>query len=449
MIGTLRVWLVGLEEGLFLRSPKMGPPWGPIIRVLRFPVALVRDWLGGEINVRAMSLAYTTLLSVVPVIAFSFAVLKLFGASANLDGILLEFLSPLGMDSAEELTTNLMQFVGNMRGDLLGTIGLASLAYTVFATIRKVEASFQFIWRVEQQRSLWRRCTEYVLAMIAGPILVAAGVAIVTSARNNPFERWADGILPLDRMLSVLHHLLPYAIVTLAFTAMYLLVPNTHVRLRAAITGGLGAGIAWALAGKLFTGVILFSSHLLTVYTGFAVVLTSLIWIYISWLILLLGAQLAFYVQHPQYLRHGQSSVELSSAAREQAALSVMVLVGRDAPTGKSAWNAERLALELDIPCGVLLPVIACLQENALLAAVGADCYSLVRSPEQTSLISILEAVRGSQPTGRPIAVQAVAASMVLMGELETAVRQRLGSRTLQDLIAPPPSLAGDGHLVK
>ena len=195
--------------------------------------------------------------------------------------------------------------------------------------------------------------------------------------------------------------------------------------------------------------MILFSSHLLTVYTGFAVVLTSLIWIYISWLILLLGAQLAFYVQHPQYLRHGQSSVELSSAAREQAALSVMVLVGRDAPTGKSAWNAERLALELDIPCGVLLPVIACLQENALLAAVGADCYSLVRSPEQTSLISILEAVRGSQPTGRPIAVQAVAASMVLMGELETAVRQRLGSRTLQDLIAPPPSLAGDGHLVK
>jgi membrane protein len=366
-----------------------------------------------------------------------------------LDGILLEFLSPLGMDSAEELTTNLMQFVGNMRGDLLGTIGLASLAYTVFATIRKVEASFQFIWRVEQQRSLWRRCTEYVLAMIAGPILVAAGVAIVTSARNNPFERWADGILPLDRMLSVLHHLLPYAIVTLAFTAMYLLVPNTHVRLRAAITGGLGAGIAWALAGKLFTGVILFSSHLLTVYTGFAVVLTSLIWIYISWLILLLGAQLAFYVQHPQYLRHGQSSVELSSAAREQAALSVMVLVGRDAPTGKSAWNAERLALELDIPCGVLLPVIACLQQSALLAPAGADCYSLVRSPEQTSLISILEAVRGSQPTGRPIAVQAVAASMVLMGELETAVRQRLGSRTLQDLIAPPPSLAGDGHLVK
>jgi len=449
MIGTWRVWLAGLEEGLFVRSPKMGPPWGPIIRMLRFPVALVRDWLGGEINVRAMSLAYTTLLSIVPVIAFSFAVLKFFGASANLDGVLLEFLSPLGMDSAKELTTNLMQFVGNMRGDLLGTIGLASLAYTVFATIRKVEASFQFIWRVEQQRSLWRRCAEYVLAMIAGPILVAAGVAIVTSARNNPFERWADGILPLDRTLSVLHHLLPYAIVTLAFTAMYLLVPNTHVRLRAAITGGLGAGIAWALAGKLFTGVILYSSHLLTVYTGFAVVLTSLIWIYISWLILLLGAQLAFYVQHPQYLRHGQSSVELSSAAREQAALSVMLLVGREAPTGKSAWSAERLALELDIPCGVLLPVIACLQKGALLAAAGADCYSLARSPEQISLIGILEAVRGSQPTGRPVAVQAVAASMVLIGEIETAVRQRLGSRSLQDLIAQPASLSGDGHLVK
>jgi membrane protein len=449
MIATLRKWLAGLEEGLFLRSPKMAPPWGPIVRVLRFPVALMRDWLGGEINVRAMSLAYTTLLSIVPVIAFSFAVLKFFGASANLDGVLLEFLSPLGRDSANELTTNLMQFVGNMRGDLLGTIGLASLAYTVFATIRKVEASFQFIWRVEQQRSLWRRCVEYVLAMIAGPILVAAGVAVVASARNNPIERWADGILPLDRTLSILHHLLPYAIVTLAFTAMYLLVPNTHVRLRAAISGGLGAGILWALAGKLFTGVILYASHLLTVYTGFAVVLTSLIWIYISWLILLLGAQLAFYVQHPQYLRHGQSSVELSSAAREQAALGVMVMIGRAGPGVRGGWSAERLASQLDIPCGVLLPVLACLQRNGLLAVAGADCYSLTRRPDETSLISILEAVRGSQPVGRPVAVQASAASIALLGEIDAAVRERLGSRTLQDLAEKPPSLAGDGHLVE
>src|SRR6202040_645640 len=100
------------------KSRTMGPPWGPTLRLLRYPVAIVRDWLIGEINVRAMSLAYTTLLSLVPLMVFSFSILKGLGARSELRYILQEFFMPMG-SAATQLTESVMQFVANMRGDVV------------------------------------------------------------------------------------------------------------------------------------------------------------------------------------------------------------------------------------------------------------------------------------------------------------------------------------------
>jgi membrane protein len=137
-------WLERLEDGLFQKSRSMAPPWGPVLRFLRYPAAITRDWLAGEISVRAMSLAYTTLLSLVPLLVFSFSILKGLGARGDLPYLLHEFFRPIG-SAATELTESVMQFVTNMRGDLLGSIGLAFLVYTVITTIQKVEASFNFV----------------------------------------------------------------------------------------------------------------------------------------------------------------------------------------------------------------------------------------------------------------------------------------------------------------
>src|ERR1700691_862736 len=110
-----------LREGLFQRSRSMPPPWGRVLRTLRYPVAIGRDWLAGEISVRAMSLAYTTLLSLVPLLVFGLAILKGIGARIDLHCLLHDFSRPLGA-AATELTESLLQFVSNMRGDVLGSI---------------------------------------------------------------------------------------------------------------------------------------------------------------------------------------------------------------------------------------------------------------------------------------------------------------------------------------
>jgi membrane protein len=432
-------WLERLEDGLFQKSRSMGPPWGAALRQLRYPAALLRDWLGGDISVRAMSLAYTTLLSLVPLMVFSFAILKGLGARGDLRFIVHEFFRPVG-SAATQLTETVMQFVANMRGELLGTIGLAFLVYTVITTIQKVETSFNFVWRVGRRRSFGRRFAEYLSVMILGPILLAVAIGLLGSAEHSPFAQWLHAVAPFAAVMDVLGGIAPYVIVTAVFTFMYSFIPNTHVQFRAALIGGVTAGIMWALVGRVFTAVIVYSSHLVAVYTGFAIVLTTLIWVYLSWLILLIGAQLAFYVQYPQYLRHGHEAIELTDSDREQAGLSIMYLIGRDYAAGKRYWDAGRLAAELDVPSIALAPVLARLERAGLIVATEKELFVPGRDPEGILLADIVHAVRTLQIGRLTIEVRGVAAAAEVMREVEAAVRGRLGTRSLKDMIAAPSS---------
>jgi membrane protein len=412
----------------------MGRPWGPALRLLRYPAAITRDWLAGEINVRAMSLAYTTLLSIVPLMVFSFAILKGLGARGDLHYILREFFKPMG-NTADQLTESVMQFVTNMRGDVLGSLGLAFLVYTVVTTIQKVEASFNFVWRLERPRSFARRMAEYLTVMIVGPVLLAIAVGLLGSAGRSPLAQWLNAITPLAWVVSVLGQFLPYAIITIVFTFMYAFIPNTRVDFKAALLGGVTAGIIWALVGKVFTSVILDSSRMMAVYTGFAIVLTTLIWVYLSWLILLIGAELAFYVQFPQYLRHGQESVELTGCSREQAALSVMYLIGRDYSAGKTLWSMNALAAELDIPSTALAAVMTCLEKGGLILATENEQFVPGRDLAGIPLISVLDAIRTQQSGRLQIRLHSVASAAQVMTVVEAAIRERLAGRSLKDLI--------------
>ncbi len=423
-----------LEDGLFQRSRTMRPPWGPVLRVLRYPVAIVRDWLQGEIPVRAMSLAYTTLLSLVPLLVFSFAILKGIGASADLHYILHQFFRPLGLASTQ-LTESLLEFVANMRGDVLGSLGLAFLAYTVITTIQKVDTSFNFVWRVQHARNFARRFAEYLSVMIAGPILLAVALGLLGSALHSPTARWLDSIAPLAWAVTGIARVLPYVIVSAVFVLMYMFIPNIRVEARAAFIGGVTAGIVWALVGKIFTSILVSSSTLVAIYSGFAIVLSTLIWVYLSWLILLLGATLAFYVQFPQYLPHGHTALALDASAHESIGVSVMYLVARDYLSGAAGWSAARLADTLDVPAAALAPVVTSLEKAKLLVATEKDCFLPGRDPHSIKLSDIVETLRRPQH-GRTILVgRAIPQAQELIAHIQACVHRDLGERSLAEFI--------------
>jgi membrane protein len=171
------------------------------------------------------------------------------------------------------------------------------------------------------------------------------------------------------------------------------------------------------------------------VYTGFAIVLTTLVWVYVSWLILLIGAQLAFYLQFPQYLRHGQEAIELSVRDRELAALSIMYLVGRDFAAGRTHPTARAVAAELDIPSMVMAPILNCLEQAGLLVATEQQQFVPGRDPQTIQLAEIVAAVRALHGGRLPIALRHLKEPAALLTEIESAVRDSLRSRSLKDLL--------------
>jgi membrane protein len=272
--------------------------------------------------------------------------------------------------------------------------------------------------------------------MIIGPVLLTVALDLLTSAEHSLVAQWLDSVPLLAWISNALGQLIPYAIVTIVFTFMYAFTPNTRVEFRPALIGGVTAGIIWALVGKAFAAFIVYSSQMIVVYAGFAIVLTTLIWVYLSWLILLIGAQLAFYVQFPQYLRHGHEPKALTGSAREQIGLSVMYLIGRDYQTGKIHWTAASLAAELDLTSAALAPVLECLEESGLIVTAESERLLPGRAPEGITLVAVIDAVRTSKTGGTILAGREVASAGRVMTEIDAAMRQKLGSRSLKDFIA-------------
>jgi membrane protein len=428
------------ERLLFDRHDLPVAPANWLLDLLRYPYALVRDLVAGELNLRAMSLVYTTLLSLVPLAAFAFAVLKGLGVHRDLEPLIYEFLRPVG-ERAGELTAQFMHFVDNVRGDLLGSVGLAFLLYTVVATIQKLEEAFNFAWHVERPRSVMRRVSEYLSLMVVGPVFIVV-VFSMFSAVSGRSMLWLAKHEPLASIARGLGLFVPYLFVTGVFTFLYSFIPNTRVRFRAALVGGLAAGLLWAASGALFTRVVAASTNMVAIYAGFAIFLATLIWIYLSWLILLIGAQLSFYVQNPRYLRVGQGQVRLTSALRERLAFTVMLLVARKFVAGEPPWRQRDLAEDLEIPGSALASVIRSLERAGLLTLSEDEDLIPARDLESIALTDVLNAVRDERRYETWLLWRARTEPVAdeVANSIEAGMRERIDGLTLRELASRPPA---------
>ncbi|MBT8132828.1 MAG: YihY/virulence factor BrkB family protein, partial [Gammaproteobacteria bacterium] len=319
------------------------------LRWMRFPYALVRDAVRGELTLRAMSLVFTTLLAIVPLIAFSFSVLKAFGIHRQVQPLLYSFLQPLGAEGVE-LTDQIIGFVDNTRGVALGSVGLALLIFSVISMVQKIEEAFNFVWQVQRTRSLGRRFSEYLSVIIIAPVLMATALGLKGTVENTAFAKWLLNLPAISETVIILGFFMPYMLVILTFSFIYGLIPNTTVSLRAALLGGLVGGTTWSLVGAAFASFVGASTRYEAIYSGFAIPLFALIWLYISWLVVLLGARVSYYYQNPEYLRRGHKYIELTNRLRERLALALMYLVGKEFRHERPHWTTNSLAKHLGMP---------------------------------------------------------------------------------------------------
>jgi membrane protein len=432
-----------IEHWLWAGRPTDVPHW---LVVTRYAYAIVRDFMHGDLTLRAMSLVYTTIIAIVPLLAFAFAIMKGLGLHRDLEPLLRGILTPLG-SSSSEITNRVVGFVDNVSGTALAGVSVLVLLYSALSMAQKVEGSFNFVWKVDRPRSIARRFSEYLSVMLIVPLVMSVTIGFfATLASTSAVDRLRE--IGLGWLLAGISTLTPYLLVIATFTFLYVFVPNTKVRFVPALIGGAFAGALWAGGGSLFTSFVAAAGRNVAIYSGFAIVFVALLWLYLSWLILLLGAQLAFYVQNPSDLRLGQRAPTASNSLRERLALTVMLLVGRDFAKPDHGWRIESLAARVRVPRHTLEPIAAALTSAGLLTRTNENRLIPARDLRRIALADILEAVRSSEHHSQHEADQNWTSTVEdIASRVELAIREALGDRTLEDLVdadvasaQPPPA---------
>jgi membrane protein len=370
-------WLGKLREALWGERKALTRFERELRQAGRYLYALLRDLMDGQISMRAMSLIYTTLLSLVPLLALGFSVLKGLGVHNSLQPVLDRFLEPLGPQGAQ-LSQNIITFVENIKVGVLGSVGVLLLMYTVLTMIQKVEDSFNFIWRIEARRRLGQRISEYLSVLLIGPAAIMLALGVTASLLNSQFVAALSQVEPLGLIFYLVGRIIPYAVIVGLFTFLYAFVPNTRVRLRAAFGGGLLAGILWQSASLAFASFVANAPNYNAIYSGFAIVILLLIWLYVGWLILLIGCQLSYYLQYPERLAPTRIAPQMSGRAGETLGLWIVALVGRRFLKGEPPLSRDQLHRDLPAVPEHIDRVVETLLHHGVLAESGADGLQLL-----------------------------------------------------------------------
>ena len=438
-----------LQALIWETPPHARSAWSSLgLRWIRTVIVLGHDLAFGQLTLRAMSLVYTTLLSIVPLLALSFSVLKAFGVHNQVQPMLLNLLTPLG-DQGEVVANQISGFIEHVNVGVLGAVGLALLLYTAISLMQKMEESLNYIWHASTARSLGERFSRYLSVLLVGPLLVFAALGLTGSMMNATVLRQVLSVEVLAQASAALANVTPYALIIAAFTLVYLLLPNTQVHWASALTGGVVGGIVWQTAGWLFATFVASSGQYAAIYSSFAILVLFMIWLYVSWLVLLFGASVAFYVQHPEYLYLSTGEPRLSNRVRERLALSAMTLVAQRFLAGQAAPSQADFTRTLGVPSHVLRVVMEALQAHGLLALTADEppLFLPARDPAQISVLQVLEAIRRAGEAGFfvPDALPVNEPVAQLMEHMQSALQASVGHISLRALAlnesAPPTHL--------
>ena len=234
--------------------------------------------------------------------------------------------------------------------------------------------------------------------------------------------------------------LLPYVLICLAFTFIYILIPNTRVQFRAALVGGVIAGVLWKVTGWGFAAFIASSAKYAAIYSSVAILILLLIWRYLSWLILLVGSQIAYFVQNPKFMTLHRVEFVLSNRLREQLALQIMYLVGYNHMHNRDPWQLDQLIAHLDLPDEPVSRMLNVLVNGKFLLENIEDSgtsYVPMHDVNSIRLVDILSAVRNAGESRFLSIDQLTPLTAVdrLMTEMQASSETLLGDRTLKDLV--------------
>jgi membrane protein len=377
-----KIWLVELDQ---LKGIKL-----LMVRFLRTIIIVVNDFFRDKCVLRASALAFTTLLALVPLAAVGFSLLKAFGVQQEVQNWILKTLTANLEDVAREINNA----IANINATSLPIANLCVLIVTSVLLIGNMEKSFNEIWYIRKGRPILRKFSDYLCVLIFGPLLVAAAITLTTSFKSSAFF---EKIMDVPPFYQFIIYMSPFLSIWIGMIFLYMFMPNTKVRLGPAIIGGIISGTLWVLAKNFY---LLYQTKVLKaniVYGGLVQLPLLLIWLYISWAVTLLGAEITFAIQNLGSYSTERRRKQLSQSFKETLALRMIIAIGRSFYKRGRAWDVARFSSEWRVPYDIIAETVDLLCRTKILVEIqDKNASTLVPAQpfEELSIADVLKTIR-------------------------------------------------------
>ncbi|MEW6444357.1 MAG: YihY/virulence factor BrkB family protein [bacterium] len=386
-----------LQTGVWrIRARLLPPRKSFLLRQLRILLLALRRYRDDRCQLRASALTFYSLLSVVPILAMAFGVAKGFGFERRLEKQILEAF-PDHRETAIQIVRFANSLLEQTQGGLIAGIGVVVLFWTVIKVLGNIETSFNDIWGVKKGRSFERQFSDYLSIMLVAPILlvVASSVTVFAISQVEAVSRISFLGTAGSLVLSLLK-LLPYCVIWCLFTFLYVMIPNTKVKIRSGLLGGIIAGTVFQVVQWVYIQFQIGVSSYGAIYGSFAALPLFLVWLQTSWLIVLFGAEISFAEQNVETYEFELDCGAVSRAFKRLVALRVAHLCVRNFECGLRAPGAEEIAESLGLPIRLIRDAVFELTESGILTEAGrgsekAVGYQPARSISTLTLKSVIQ----------------------------------------------------------
>ena len=360
------IWNVRLED--------RNPLTAFFVKQLRIVLIVLKNYTKDNLQLQAAGLTFYTMLSVVPIVALAFAISKGFGFEKSLEEELTTALKG-HEEVVEQIMTFATRMLENTKGGLLAGIGIVILLWTVMQLLSNVELSFNEIWQVAKGRTWLRKVTDYFVIMLFAPIVVllAGSITVVISGQLENLVAGYYFLQSIGPFIHFLIRMIPYTLIWLLFTFVYMVMPNTKVSFKSALVAGIIAGTSFQLLEWVYINFQVGVSRYNAIYGSFAALPLFMVWVNTSWLITLIGAEVAYANQYVSEIKNEIDGDKLSSAQRHIIALMMMRYISVRFENGEDAPSGKELSKALALPYGVTARVLDLMIEAKLIYEVGGD----------------------------------------------------------------------------
>ena len=404
------------------------------INILRVIYLSIQKSRKDEIQTKAHALTFITALSIVPLLAISFSIAKGFGMDMRLKTLLYEHMTGV----RPEIIERILEYVRNTNVGTLGTLGLMIIIFTALKTVESMENAFNKIWGVTKQRSFFRKFSDYLSVIVICPLLVIAATGLTASLKSNTF---VDMLLKTEYVGTLLHFVLSlgsHFTLWLAFSATYIFLPNVRIPIWHAFVGGICAGTMWNVVQDIYINFQVSVAKYNAIYGTFASLPMFLIWLYVSWLIILFGAEISWALGGEKDIQRLQTTDTLQPNVLENIAVKLTLLSGNRFRRGDKPLTIQETARYLNEDPLLIAHIVKGLNGSGILSKLAEKPhrYQPSRDLEKITIQDIVNAVHG---VGKAVPLRANGNQKdIAVNVLEKARELKKGelSRiTLQDLV--------------